>query len=163
MRPGLRFSAERPAFFFQRYDEARGMTDWFTTEAIDNDTFVISEYKHWEETHCYLLIGTESALLIDTGLGVSDIKDVVGRYTSLPVIVATTHVHWDHIGGHGLFDDIAVHAGGSSVAVPVSFVARSRDTKPDMPALCVSGRLRYRPLSGISGHTAPDSAGRTAD
>ena len=86
------------------------MTDWFTTEAIDNDTFVISEYKHWEETHCYLLIGTESALLIDTGLGVSDIKDVVGRYTSLPVIVATTHVHWDHIGGHGLFDDIAVHA-----------------------------------------------------
>lgn len=86
------------------------MTDWFTTEAIDNDTVVISEYKHWEETHCYLLIGTESALLIDTGLGVSDIKDVVGRYTSLPVIVATTHVHWDHIGGHSLFDDIAVHA-----------------------------------------------------
>jgi glyoxylase-like metal-dependent hydrolase (beta-lactamase superfamily II) len=23
--------------------------------------------------------------------------------------VLTTHVHWDHIGGHGLFDRIAVH------------------------------------------------------
>lgn len=29
--------------------------------------------------------------------------------TELPVLVVTTHVHWDHIGGHGLFADIAVH------------------------------------------------------
>ena len=26
--------------------------DWFTVEQIDQDTFAISEYKHWEETHC---------------------------------------------------------------------------------------------------------------
>lgn len=26
------------------------MADSFTVEAIDGDTFVISEYKHWEET-----------------------------------------------------------------------------------------------------------------
>lgn len=30
--------------------------NWFTTEEIDNDTYVISEYRHWEETHCYVLI-----------------------------------------------------------------------------------------------------------
>ncbi len=37
--------------------------DWFTIEKIDNDTFVISEYKHWEETHCYVLNGTERCLV----------------------------------------------------------------------------------------------------
>lgn len=84
------------------------MADWFTVERIDTDTFAISEYKHWEETHCYLLCGTKCAVLIDTGLGVADIKDAVDSLTPLPVFVVTTHVHWDHIGGHKYFDDIAV-------------------------------------------------------
>lgn len=85
------------------------MDDWFTIEEIDSDTFAISEYKHWEETHCYLLCGTERALLIDTGLGVSNIKTVVDYLTDLSVEVATTHIHWDHIGGHRHFNYIAVH------------------------------------------------------
>lgn len=84
------------------------MNNWFTIEKIDNDTFVISEYKHWEETHCYLLCGTEYAVLIDTGLGVENIQEVVSELTELPVLVITTHLHWDHIGGHKYFKNIAV-------------------------------------------------------
>ena len=38
------------------------MSSWFTTEIIDKDTFAISEYRHWEETHCYLLCGTKKAM-----------------------------------------------------------------------------------------------------
>lgn len=85
------------------------MDGWFTVEKIDSQTFAISEYKHWEETHCYLLCGQERAVLIDTGLGVSSIRDVVDELTALPVMAVTTHVHWDHIGGHQFFDSIAVH------------------------------------------------------
>ena len=85
------------------------MNGWFTVEEIDSQTFAISEYKHWEETHCYLLCGLERAVLIDTGLGVSNIRSVVAELTTLPIMVVTTHVHWDHIGGHQHFDDIAVH------------------------------------------------------
>ena len=85
------------------------MNDWFTVERIDAQTFAISEYRHWEETHCYLLCGNERAFLIDTGLGVSDIKSIVDSLTKLPVKVVTTHAHWDHIGGHRFFNDIAVH------------------------------------------------------
>lgn len=86
------------------------MKEWFTIESVDNDTYVISEYSHWEETHCYLLLGTNKAVLIDTGLGVSSIKDVIDVLTELPLSVITTHAHWDHIGGHNLFEDISVHA-----------------------------------------------------
>ncbi len=86
------------------------MDDWFTIEKIDETTFAISEYKHYEEAHSYLLLGEEKALLIDTGLGISNIKKVIDEITHLPIMVATTHVHWDHIGGHKSFNDIAVHA-----------------------------------------------------
>lgn len=86
------------------------MSDWFTVEQIEKDTYVISEYRHWEETHCYLLLGTERAALIDTGLGVSDIRAVMRQLTDLPVLVLTTHAHWDHIGGHTLFPSICAHA-----------------------------------------------------
>ena len=75
------------------------MDNWFTIEQIDRDTFSISEYKHWEETHCYLLCGEKYAILIDTGLGVSNIRKIVDSLTKLPVMTVTTHVHWDHIGG----------------------------------------------------------------
>lgn len=85
------------------------MNSWFTVEKIDSDTFAISEYKHWEETHCYLLCGDKKALLIDTGLGVSNIRTVTDSLTKLPVTSVTTHVHWDHIGGHKYYDNIAVH------------------------------------------------------
>ena len=85
------------------------MDNWFTIEQIDRDTFSISEYKHWEETHCYLLCGEKCAILIDTGLGVSNIRKIVDSLTELPVMAITTHVHWDHIGGHKYFDNIAVY------------------------------------------------------
>ena len=85
------------------------MDSWFQTEQIDENTFVISEEKHWEQTHCYLLLGSKKALLIDTGLGVANIKKVAELITDLPIEVVTTHIHWDHIGGHKYFDFIYVH------------------------------------------------------
>ena len=85
------------------------MDSWFTVNKIDDQTFAISEYKHYEETHCYLVLGQEKAALVDTGLGVCNIKNVVDDLTKLPIIVLTTHVHWDHIGGHKYFDNVAVH------------------------------------------------------
>ena len=55
------------------------------------------------------MCGTKRALLIDTGLGVANIKEVVDKLTTLPIFVVTTHVHWDHIGGHQYFENIGVH------------------------------------------------------
>ncbi len=86
------------------------MNEWFTVDEIDGDTFVISEYKHPEETHCYLLCGEERCLLIDTGLGVGDISDAVKRLTDKPVAASATHIHWDHIGGHRYFPTFFAHS-----------------------------------------------------
>ncbi|WP_010095543.1 MBL fold metallo-hydrolase [Ornithinibacillus scapharcae] len=82
---------------------------WFTVQQIDETTFAISEYGHWEKVHSFLLIGKEKAALIDTGLGIDNIKRITDQLTDLPIIVITTHVHADHIGGHGLYETILVH------------------------------------------------------
>ncbi len=85
------------------------MADWFTIEQIDADTHCISEYRHWEETHSYLLNGKRYSLLIDTGLGIEDIKAQVCQLTDRPVIAVATHVHWDHIGGLKHFPNFCAH------------------------------------------------------
>lgn len=85
------------------------MSDWFTIEAIDPDTYSISEYRHWEETHCYLLNGSARSLLIDTGLGICNVYEEVQKLTDKPVTAIATHIHWDHVGGHRYFPDFYAH------------------------------------------------------
>lgn len=85
------------------------MKAWFTIEQLDEDSYIISEYRHWEETHCYLLNGTRRSLLIDTGLGIGNIQGEIRNLTDKPVTAVATHVHWDHIGGHWYFPRFYAH------------------------------------------------------
>ena len=85
------------------------MKDWFTIDQVDDRTYILSEYRHWEETHCYLLLGSERALLIDTGLGICNMGEQVRKLTDKPTTAVATHIHWDHIGGHRYFPDFYAH------------------------------------------------------
>lgn len=111
------------------------MNNWFTVEKIDNETFAISEYGHWERVHSYLLIGSKLALLIDTGLGIGNIRSEIDKLTALPIKVITTHAHWDHIGGHSMFDNIYVHEGDAKwlktgIPIPIDFVKSNLMREP---------------------------------
>lgn len=68
------------------------MSNWFTLNQIDDTTYIISEYRHWEETHCYLLVGGTRSLLIDTGLGICNIYETVRGLTDTPIIAVVTHL-----------------------------------------------------------------------
>ncbi len=83
--------------------------NWFTVDALDDSTFGISEYGQWMKVHSYLFVGTERAILVDSGLGVGNIRTIVEELTKLPVDVITSHAHWDHTGGHHLFDRFSAH------------------------------------------------------
>ena len=83
--------------------------DWFTIRQIDDYTYAISELGHWEKVHSYLLLGETKAALIDTGLGIDNMKRITDQLTTLPIDVITTHVHSDHIGSHGEYACIYVH------------------------------------------------------
>jgi len=66
--------------------------------------------------HCYLLLGSEKALLIDTGYGDGDLRYLVESITDLPVMVVNTHTHLDHSGGNGFWEEAYIGHGGEGTA-----------------------------------------------
>ena len=75
-------------------------------EQIAPDTYRIDEQGI---VNCYLAVGKDRALLIDTGCGLGNIKSVVEKITALPVDVVLTHGHCDHAGGVGWYESFFVH------------------------------------------------------
>jgi glyoxylase-like metal-dependent hydrolase (beta-lactamase superfamily II) len=57
----------------------------------------------------YLVIGSNRAALIDSGMGIGNVAREVVRLTTLPCMVLNTHSHWDHIGANNLFTETALH------------------------------------------------------
>lgn len=83
------------------------MTDnIYTVEKIGEKTYRIDECGR---DNCYLLLGEEKALLIDSSIGTGDIFSLVRSLTDLPVTVAATHGHGDHTGGACQFKKVYVH------------------------------------------------------
>ncbi|MDE6972053.1 MAG: MBL fold metallo-hydrolase [Lachnospiraceae bacterium] len=85
------------------------MSDTYHVRQLNEDTYLIEEKTLINQGLCYLLCGEERALLIDTGLGYQGLKEAVLERTKLPVIVANTHAHVDHIGGNHCFGEIWFH------------------------------------------------------
>ncbi len=81
-------------------------SDWFEVYQIRPGVYAIYEPHQFEEVISYLIVGTRHALLLDTGLGVGAIRDVVTSLTNLPVTVLNSHTHFDHTGGNADFSDI---------------------------------------------------------
>lgn len=80
---------------------------WFQIYALPGGIFAIFEPYHFQEVISYLILGSEKALLLDTGMGIGDIRALVLRLTDLPLTVVNSHSHFDHTGGNWQFD--AVH------------------------------------------------------
>ncbi len=55
-----------------------------------------------------LLVGSEKALLVDTGYGFDDLRDAVRQITALPLTVMNTHGHHDHACGNNQFDRVYI-------------------------------------------------------
>lgn len=75
-------------------------------EEIAKDTYRIDEGGI---ANCYLLIGEEKALLIDSGVGVGNLEETIKELTLKPVILAVTHRHCDHDGGRSHFKEYYAH------------------------------------------------------
>lgn len=56
-----------------------------------------------------LIVGSQRAMLLDTGMGNFDMLSIIKEITDKPVMLVLTHAHYDHIGGIGQFKDIYMH------------------------------------------------------
>ncbi len=85
------------------------LENWFEVIEIEPGLWALREPRHVEEVISYLVQGEKSALLIDTGLGIGDIRRVTRSLTEAPIQVVNTHSHYDHVGDDHRFARVAVH------------------------------------------------------
>jgi mRNA-degrading endonuclease YafQ of YafQ-DinJ toxin-antitoxin module len=80
--------------------------DWFKVYEVGEGVYAIAEPYNYQEVISYLIIGSQKALLFDSGMGMSSISETVKELTNLPVTVLNSHTHYDHIGGNSEFETI---------------------------------------------------------
>jgi glyoxylase-like metal-dependent hydrolase (beta-lactamase superfamily II) len=97
---------------------------WYTVRSLFPGVYRIAE----RGVNCYLVCGTERALLIDTGWGFGDLAGVVASLTTLPVSVVLTHGHPDHIYGAQQFAEASM----SAADMPMVAFMLSEDAKRNM-------------------------------
>jgi glyoxylase-like metal-dependent hydrolase (beta-lactamase superfamily II) len=156
---------------------------WFEVYKVAPNVFAIYEPHQAEEVISYLIVGNKQAVLFDTGMGIDNIRGLVSRLTSRPVVVVNSHTHNDHVGDNWRFQFIygmdtaftRANAKGSREAaqaeiapdqicgdLPKTFNPKTYATKPWRVSLFVHDGFKInlggRTLEIIStpGHT-PDS------
>ena len=136
---------------FERVPQSQ---DWFEVHKIRPGIFAIYEPGQFEEVISYLIVGSEKALLFDTGLGIGDMKQVVSELTEKDPLVLNSHTHYDHIGGNFAFDTVLgtatdytrTNAKGHPHEDVAEFVADGWIWKPT-PADFAPERYRSRPFT----------------
>ena len=99
------------------WTEAHPKREWFDVRPLDQDVYLIAEPGH---VNSFLIVGSERAVLLDTGLGVANIRSVAEALAGKPVSVINSHYHFDHTGGNRLFADIAIHRLGAQQLAQVA-------------------------------------------
>lgn len=84
---------------------------WFATRKIADDLYCIQEIHYWEwnRANLWLIKGQKQDLLIDTGLGVSSLRQYMATLIDKPLLAVASHIHFDHAGGLHEFDQVAIH------------------------------------------------------
>ena len=69
-------------------------------------TYAINEFGM---AACFLLWGNERGMLIDTGCGMYNIREIADELCPLPYDVVLTHGHGDHAGWMDMWDEVYLH------------------------------------------------------
>jgi glyoxylase-like metal-dependent hydrolase (beta-lactamase superfamily II) len=75
----------------------------------ENISIVHPVYRN-DPLNMYLLLGSHTALLLDTGCGLYPLKPIVDDLIGTrKLLVLNSHTHWDHILGNEEFGEVYVH------------------------------------------------------
>lgn len=87
---------------------------WFATRRLEPGVHLVSEPVH---VNSFLVEGSATAALIDTGLGIGNIREAAESLVSRDVFAINTHYHFDHTGGNHWFARRLIHALGAEATM----------------------------------------------
>jgi glyoxylase-like metal-dependent hydrolase (beta-lactamase superfamily II) len=105
-RPSSPWWSDLPRPQWSKLEPIQQSQAWFEVYCVSRGVLAIYEPRHFEEVISYLILGDKKAVLLDTGLGIGDMKHLVGELTNLAVVVLNSHTHFDHVGDNHQFDTI---------------------------------------------------------
>jgi glyoxylase-like metal-dependent hydrolase (beta-lactamase superfamily II) len=94
-----------------------GQSSWYKVKEVAPHVWCIDDHG---ADNMYLVIGKDSAVLVDNGLGVANIRDFVRTLTNLPLNVVITHGHPDHAGSDYQFKTVYMHPSDMPMAAGYS-------------------------------------------
>lgn len=130
------FCDRLPRSAYSSLEKSDISTDWFEVYEVEPDVWAIYEPFQWQEVISYLIIGSDSALLFDTGNGIGNIKAVVDQLTDRPVQVLNSHSHFDHVGGNHQFKEILSPSTQFSIASSRGNYSQQVKLEASAEALC---------------------------
>lgn len=129
-----------PRRIYSQLERLEPKESWFEVYRIESGVYAFYEPGQFEEVLSYLVLGDERAALIDTGMGIGNIKRLAEEFTGLPITVVNTHSHYDHVAQNYLFS--SVEAFDASCSRRVSEVGYSTDKmKPFLAPQMLSKEL----------------------
>lgn len=72
---------------------------------INDETFRMED----NGVRCFLLLGKEKALLVDTGMSGENVRKLAEELTDLPILLINTHADRDHVSGNKDFEVAYMH------------------------------------------------------
>ncbi len=102
------------------------LTKLYPMVQIRKGTWEIDEF---DVASLFLLIGEEKAMLIDTGMGIGDLRGAVEMITDKPLIVVHSHGHVDHTGNSRQFEEVWLHPADQKMPIPDALERRRYDTE----------------------------------
>ncbi len=100
------------------------LTKLYPMVQFKKDTWEIDEF---DNASIFLLVGTEKAMVIDTGMGIGDLRGAIEMITDKPLICVISHGHVDHTGNARQFDEIWINPKDADKPIPQSIERRRFD------------------------------------
>jgi para-nitrobenzyl esterase len=123
-------AADRTTVRYTLTITAKDLSGQYKSELVQKGIWRITDYFGFPPNQdMYLIEGATKAVLIDTGMGKGDLAQFVKSLASLPIEIAITHGHGDHIGQLNQFSN--------------SVIYMSEKDRAMLPAALNTGRFKW--------------------
>jgi glyoxylase-like metal-dependent hydrolase (beta-lactamase superfamily II) len=104
-------------------------SSWFLVKEVAKEVWQIND----RGPNIYLIIGHDSALVVDTGNGAANLAGQIRKMTDKPIIVVNTHGHGDHTGANYQFPQVCVHEADLESAAVSGTYDRAKSMLENLP------------------------------
>lgn len=94
--------------YYEKYERVNVKNDggWYEVYRLPKNVYAFAESRHFQEVNFFLILGSERAILFDTGMGIVPVKPLIDELYQGEIIAVNSHFHFDHIGCNYIYEPV---------------------------------------------------------